>query len=56
MPIITVYQWGQEKPEKKPVGQAEVTPKTLAWAPAETITADDLSRDEILDGAFGSAW
>jgi hypothetical protein len=51
MPIITIYEWGQEKN----TGAHAATPEVaeLSWASAEVISADDISREEILDGAFG---
>jgi hypothetical protein len=51
LPIVDVYALGQAD-----TGTAVVSPKPKdepSWAPAEVVSADDLTREEILNGAFG---
>lgn len=45
---VEVYELGEQKNTGTPV----VAP-SMAWAPAENMSQGDLSRDEILNGAFG---
>jgi hypothetical protein len=53
LPFVELYEMGQEEMKGAPVTVPE-KPQALSWAPAEHITADDMSRDEILNGAFGA--
>jgi hypothetical protein len=53
LPIVDIYALGQAD-TGTPVVKPE--PKdAMNWAPAETISADDLTREQILEGAFGGA-
>lgn len=53
LPYVELYEMGQEKSGGQPVAVAPEQPTPMSWAPAENVTADDLSREEILSGAFG---
>ncbi len=53
LPIINLYEMGQEEMKGTPVTTPAATDQPLNWAPAEQITVADISREEILSGAFG---
>lgn len=53
LPYVELYEMGQEKNLGTPADTPTEELQALNWAPAENVTADDLSRDEILSGAFG---
>jgi len=55
LPLVDLYDQGQQKATGTPMQPKPAAGPTqeLKWAPAEKVSADDISREEILRGVPG---